>query len=79
MPSGNLGYLPGAFVCEECEKKHQMRGTKKWSEEVDDGYDADDEDGDGVRRMKMMKTGLIMRERMRKKRMMRLRMKTYRL
>jgi hypothetical protein len=46
MPSDNLGYLPGAFVCEECEKKHQMRGSKKWSEEVDDGYDADDEDED---------------------------------
>ena len=47
MLSNSLGYLPGAFVCEECEKKHQMRGTKKWSEEVDDGYDADDEDEDG--------------------------------
>lgn len=46
MLSNNLGYLPGAFVCEECEKKHQMQGSKDWSEEVDAGYYADDEDED---------------------------------
>jgi hypothetical protein len=58
--------------------KHQMQGSKEWSEEVDNGYDADDEDEERMR-MKKMKTGLIMREMMRKKRMMRLRMKRYRL
>jgi hypothetical protein len=46
MLSSNLSYLPGAFICEDCEKKHRMQGSQEWSEEVDDGYDADDEDED---------------------------------